>query len=122
MKSMKRKTITILLGSLFFSSCTNDSENDLIEIPIQQTVTYTNFAKGVIDSNCIICHGDTPSNGAPMSLNTYSSVKDAILNRGLLDRISRAQGADGLMPLGGSRLPQTTIDNMVQWQSDGLLE
>ena len=119
---MKRKIITILLGSLTFISCSNDSENDLIELPVQQKVTYTNYVKAVIDTNCIICHGATPSNGAPMSLDTYINVKEAVENRGLLDRISREQGAQGMMPSGGTRLPQSTIDEIKKWQTDGLLQ
>lgn len=121
--SMKNKLLLILLPSvLVISSCTNDSESDLIEAPKSETITYTNYVKAVIDSNCISCHGATPSNGAPMSLNTYSTVKNSVLTEGLLDRISRTQGANGLMPQGGSRLPQTTIDALNKWQTDGLLE
>ncbi|WP_445455275.1 hypothetical protein [Flavobacterium sp. HNIBRBA15423] len=119
---MKRKIIAILLGSLLLTSCTNDSESDLIEVTNEETITYTNYVKNVIDTNCIVCHGTTPSNGAPMSLTTYAFVKDAVLNRGLLSRISREQGAQGMMPNGGTRLPQTTIDAIIKWQTDGLLE
>ena len=50
------------------------------------------------------------------------NVKDAVINKGLLDRISRPEGASGLMPNGGPRLPQATIDLIVQWDADGLLE
>lgn len=120
---MKNKLFLFLLPSvLILTSCTNDSASDLIEAPKNETITYTNFAKAIIDNNCIVCHGATPSNGAPMSLVTYNNVRNAVLNRGLLDRISRTQGANGMMPLGGSRLPQTTIDAMTKWQTDGLLE
>lgn len=107
---------------VLLTSCSNDSEADLIESQNLNTVTYTNFAKSIIDNNCLSCHGATPSNGAPMSLNSYSLVKDAVMNRGLLDRISRVQGASGMMPNGGTRLPQTTINSMNEWQTDGLLE
>ncbi|CAM4070648.1 MULTISPECIES: hypothetical protein [Flavobacterium] len=107
---------------VLLTSCSNDSEADLIESQNLNTVTYTNFAKSIIDNNCLSCHGATPSNGAPMSLNSYSLVKDAVMNRGLLDRISRVQGASGMMPNGGTRLPQTIINSMNEWQTDGLLE
>ncbi|VXB02020.1 conserved exported hypothetical protein [Flavobacterium sp. 9AF] len=120
---MKKKTIlTLTILTTLLASCTNDSEADLVDVPNENTVTYTNYVKNVIDSNCLFCHGATPSNGAPMSLTTYSLVKDAVLNRGLLDRISRPQGSSGMMPNGGTRLPQTTIDAITKWQTDGLLE
>jgi hypothetical protein len=57
-----------------------------------------------------------------MPLINYQNVKEAIQNRGLLDRISRNEGASGLMPLGGPRLPQSVIDLIFQWNEDGLLE
>lgn len=100
--------------------CTNDSTNDLIDLGGADNITYTNTVKSIIDNNCISCHATVPVNGAPMSLTTYENVKNAVLNRGLLDRISRAQGAGGMMPNGGIRLPQTTIDKVVQWQQNGL--
>jgi hypothetical protein len=57
-----------------------------------------------------------------MSLTTYADVKNAVLNRGLLDRISRAQGSPGMMPNGGIRLPQATIDKIFEWAQNGLPE
>lgn len=109
------KKIALFLFSLLFLNCSNDSESDLTD-PQDTPKTYTNYVKGVIDGNCISCHGNTPTNGAPMSLTTYNDVKSAIETRGLIDRISRAQGAAGMMPNGGTRLPQTTIDNIIAWR------
>ena len=57
-----------------------------------------------------------------MSLVTYAQVKDAVQNQGLIDRITRQNGQSGLMPLGAPRLPQTTIDVVIQWNADGLQE
>lgn len=121
---MKHKSILIAICLPFFlSSCTNDSTDDLIDTtPISGLVTYNKNVKAIIDANCISCHGVTPTNGAPMSLVTYSQVKEAIINRGLVDRISRQNGESGLMPQGGSKLPQITIDVVTKWQTDGLQE
>jgi hypothetical protein len=119
---MKKRELTIIIVSILLFSCSNNSEDDLI-IPdsIITTKTYTNSVKSIVDANCISCHAAIPVFGAPMSLITYAQVKEALLNRGLLDRISRANGAPGLMPT-NSRLPQQTIDVVVQWNLDGLLE
>jgi hypothetical protein len=40
----------------------------------------------------------------------------------LVDRISRAQGAPGIMPKSGTRLPQATIDKIIKWKTDGFQE
>jgi mono/diheme cytochrome c family protein len=107
---------------LVLAGCTNDSTDDLVANAItpETNVTYTQNVATIINNNCIICHGTTPANGAPMSLTTYEAVKQAILERGLIDRISRPQGAEGMMPNGGTRLPQATIDIIIQWQAQGL--
>jgi uncharacterized membrane protein len=108
---------------IFFASCTNDSTNDLVnDEPIAGDVKYTQNVKSIIDANCVVCHAATPVNGAPMSLTTYAQVKEAVENRGLLDRITRDNGESGLMPNGGPKLPQATIDVVLQWNADGLQE
>lgn len=119
---MKTKLYLYLpLFALLFS-CSENSTDDLVNITLPATVTYSNSIKTIIDNNCISCHNSPPVAGAPMPLLTYQNVKDAIQNRGLLNRISRDQGTPGMMPLGGSRLPQTTIDLFAQWQNQGLAE
>lgn len=113
-------SFTIIL--LLFSYCTNDSAADLSENNIEGNATYLLNAKSIFDNNCIMCHAATPVNGAPMSLTTYEQVKDAIIHRPLVDKISRPQGAPGMMPNGGTRLPQASINMIIKWQQDGLLE
>jgi mono/diheme cytochrome c family protein len=113
---MKNKiNLFILSGFVVFTSCTTDSISDLTEPTNLNEVTYTSSVKSIIDSNCIVCHGDIPTNGAPMSLTTYENVKEAVLNRNLLDRISRTEGTSGAMPLGGPRLPQNDINAITTW-------
>lgn len=119
---MKTKLYLYLPLLAVLSSCSENSTDDLVDVTQPATVTYSNSIKTIIDNNCIGCHNSPPVAGAPMPLLTYENVKDAIQNRGLLDRISRDQGASGMMPFGGTRLPQTTIDLFVQWQNQGLAE
>lgn len=102
-------------------SCSNDSESDLNPMPPNVVVTYTSEVRPIINANCINCHGATPTNGATISLATYQNVRDAILNKGLIDRISRAQGTPGMMPFGGTRLPENSINTIIKWQTDGFL-
>lgn len=119
---MKTKLYLCLTLLTVLSSCSENSTDDLVDVTQPATVTYSNSIKAIIDNNCISCHNSPPIAGAPMPLLTYENVKDAIQNRGLLDRISRTQGAPGMMPFGGTRLPQTTIDLFEQWQNQGLAE
>ena len=113
------KTYYLILITLFFVfGCSNNSEDDLT-IPLTSNITkYAQDIKPIIDNNCVACHGATTQ----MPLATYNQVKLSVQNNGLLDRISRAQGASGMMPYQGTRMPQTTIDLINDWNTDGLLE
>lgn len=122
MKSFSILTAAALL--VLLQGCT---ARDLDELePVQQEVPQEfvtfNDVRFVFDDACQQCHSSPPQNGAPMPLVTYGQVKNAVETRGLLDRISRPEGEQGLMPLGGPRLPQSTIDLIFQWEADGLLE
>lgn len=113
-----------IFGAVLFVSCTSKTYDDLEEVqlldPVDQ-ITYQDISF-VFESVCTACHSNPPQNGAPMSLSSYSAVRNAVESRGLLDRISRNEGANGLMPLGGPRLPQQDIDLIFRWSEDGLLE
>ncbi len=113
------KTYYLILITLFFVfGCSNNSEDDLT-IPLTSNITkYSRDIKPIIDNNCVACHGSTTQ----MPLVTYNQVKLSVQNNGLLDRISRVQGASGMMPYQGTRMPQTTIDLINDWNTDGLLE
>ena len=114
----KQLFFSIAILSLIFSSCENDSESDLYSNSNNTELTYTTTIKAIITENCIMCHSQPPQNGAPMPLTTYSFLKDAVENRGLIDRISRPQGAEGMMPFGGTRLPQQKIDQIIAWKNN----
>lgn len=118
----KKKLLIGIFCSVFFYGCTSDSLSDLTEVDNITEVKYNQTIKSIIDNNCINCHGATPTSGAPNSLHTYELVKDAVLNLDLIDRISRAEGTPGFMPLGGSRLSQSDINKVIQWNADGLME
>jgi len=121
---MNLKTLFLVLSLVsILTSCTNDDPSTLIDTPpITGVATYNQNVKSIIENNCVVCHAAVPQNGAPMSLVTYDQVKEAVLNRGLLTRISLENGNSSLMPRGGPRLPQATIDVIKKWQQDGLLE
>ncbi len=121
---MKKILYTLSFLALTIFSCSNNSEDDLIDTPVAlpegQKVTYTADVKSIIDNNCIFCHNDPPVNGAPTSLITFENVSNQA--NSVLNRISRQAGENGAMPTGGPRLPQQSIDLIQQWIDDGLLE
>lgn len=119
---MKSKNYLIFATFLLIVSCTNNSEDDLTNPIVLGNTKYSTDVKPIIDSKCIVCHGDTPTNGAPMSLTTLAAVQEAIENRNLIGKISKADGALGLMPYGGPRLPQASIDIIVNWKTSGFLK
>ncbi len=111
-------TFTVLI-----LSCTNTSESDLIDqVDPQIVITYTEHIKPIFDSNCVACHSNPAINGAGVPLTTVSQVQSSIENTNLIDRINKQSGEGGFMPLGGSRMPQASIDLIIQWQSEGFAE
>ena len=112
-----KKILIIAVGVTFtfLQSCSSDSDEDydLINDSINTKVTYTNSIKPIIDANCISCHGTPPINSAPMSLNTYDQVKNAVESRNLINEIET-----GSMPPVGN-LSTTQIQQIKSWQSNG---
>ena len=114
---------------IVLSACSSNTFDDLQPIvedpmeeePVEEFVTYQDV-KFVFDNTCTACHSNPPTNGAPVPFSNYIEVRNGIINNGILDRVSRSEGDGDLMPLGGPRLPQSTIDLLNQWNDDGLLE
>ncbi len=123
MRTKLLRSIFIIVTILSISSCSQSTYDDIEEEtdPIPEIVTYQDV-KPIIDGVCLACHSNPPQNGAPMPLVSFENVKDAVQNRDLINKISKNEGDNGLMPLGGPRLPQSSIDLIVKWNTDGLLE
>lgn len=80
------------------------------------SVTYNGNIAGVMSANCTSCHGDPVSQGAPMSLTTYSQVKSYI---DII--IARVNSSTNPMPPAGL-MPTNTRNLFQQWKDGGLLE
>jgi hypothetical protein len=119
---MNTTNITLLAFlALSLVCCTNDSTSDLINFePIPEQVGYAKDIKSIIDNNCTSCHGVIPMAGSNLSLTNYDKVRDAVLNNGLITRISLEEGNSSLMPQGGPKMPQSVIDLIKKWEQDGL--
>lgn len=117
-----KRVIYSLCGLYFIlTGCSNESTSDLIDAGNVDVVKYNENIKPIIQANCIGCHGNPTENGAP-SLTTYNEVKALVQNGTIIDRISRSQGQSGMMPLGGTRLPQPIINLFGQWRDQGFQE
>ena len=116
-----KNTLLLILSAALFISCTNDSTSDLINLePIPNQVGFAMNVKSITDNNCVVCHGATPISGTNLSLTNYDQVRDAVLNKGIIKRNTKAEGSSSSMPQGGPKLPEATINIIKQWQEDGL--
>ena len=118
---MNHKQILFLtFASALFFSCTNDSTLDLINTePIADQVGFEKDVQSIIGNNCTVCHGAVPIPGTSLSLSTYEKVREAVLNKGLINRISLQEGNSSLMPQGGPKLPESTVNIVKKWQEQG---
>lgn len=117
------KLTKLLFLSVLLAACSSNTYDDVEAdiLPLPELVTYQDV-QSIFNNACLQCHSNPPQNGAPMSLEGFQSVRDAMLTGDVIDRISRPEGESGLMPLGGPRLPQNSINLIVEWLEDGLLE
>ncbi|WP_242205168.1 c-type cytochrome [Aestuariivivens insulae] len=81
-------------------------------------VTYDADIKSIMTSNCTSCHGSPTSQGAPMSLTTFSQVKANV------DKIiTRVNSSSNPMPPASNGTLSSSEKNLIQqWKDDGLLE
>ncbi|WP_152538461.1 hypothetical protein [Aquimarina macrocephali] len=119
---MKRmsKHILILFITFLLISCKKDDDGTLpITSPNpNKTTTYNNDVKTIIDDQCLRCHTIPLANGAPFALRNFKEVKIGV-GRGFVERVT--SNGNNVMPPAG-RLPQATIDIILDWKADGFLE
>lgn len=113
-----RKLFSLLIITLFFFNCTSDSTDDLTT-PTPTVATYNDNVKSIIDQSCATsgCHNAT-SNTAGLTLETFTQVKNAFINRNALGRI---ESTSSPMPPNGN-LPNTSIQIIKDWKNQGYLK
>lgn len=113
--------ICILSIFSILTSCSDSSPEDLVDNdPITQVVTYQADVFPIVQSQCISCHNDNFASGNN-SYSTYQQFRDATENGNVIDRIIRDFSDPLLMPQ-GNRLPEASINLILQWEADGYLE
>ncbi|EAS19604.1 hypothetical protein BBFL7_00150 [Flavobacteria bacterium BBFL7] len=110
-----------IIPAFMLISCTNDSTDDLTDNePITELVTYNDNIAIIIQNQCIQCHNSTSQSGG-LVLESYDDVRMSTETGSLIDRITRNVGDPLIMPQNG-QLPPTSINLIIQWQTDGYLE
>lgn len=115
---MQKLKLTIFISCLSFfaltSSCSEDSEEEMKPDIEQETLTYTNDIKTIIDAKCNACHG----NGQSPSLTTFAEVSAKV------SRIkARAIDAKNMPPVNSSfSLEESEITKLSTWISQGAKE
>ena len=122
MKILKTIFLTSLLVSL--NSCDNDSpeEDTMIDpdpTPVMNDITYEKDVKPIIDANCIECHSNPPTNGAPISFITFADVQS---RSGSIS--ARMKSTSNPMPPAsrGGLLDATIVKVVDDWIAGGLKE
>lgn len=115
-------TLILLLTALGCSSSDNN-EGVMVPDPTDDgnngndpdpgSISYAADIRPIIQSNCVSCHGDPPTNSAPMKLTTLDDLKDAAENRGLLGRLNSSTNPmppSGMLPAATRKLIEDWID------------
>lgn len=113
---MKKLCVLLLLMAPFVLQFCSSSKNAAKKQPGK--LTYTANVQSLIAANCSPCH--FPPKGNKKPLDTYFSVTaniDSIINR-----IQKNPGDKGFMPFKHPKLSDSTINVLVQWKKDGLIE
>ena len=125
---MKTNELIILSLLMLFTfcvhSCSNDSVDDFVTDNIDTSggsgdgtpITYNGNVKSIMQSSCVSCHSSPPVNGAPFALVNYSQVSQRA--NSILNVMNKQSGTANAMPPSG-RLPQSTIDIIQQWITNG---
>jgi hypothetical protein len=97
--------------------------NRLQNVGFRAQVTYTKDVNSILVATCQPCHIEStnPNFAARIKhVNNYANAKAAATI--ILDRVSRAQGATGMMPRNGTRLSEERIATIRRWIEDGVGE
>lgn len=114
--------LTIFLFYIFnlSTSCTYDSEEDLLEDYLCDTsnIRYNDLTYIFIDI-CAVCHDDNPPR-VGIKMNSYENVKTSINTGKVIPAIKHT--GPYKMPYGQSKLSECDIDKIEAWINAGMPE
>ena len=95
--------------------------NKQVDAGFRPQIGYATDVNVILVASCQPCHvvgGGASWDSRVKHVNNYDVAKGIAAT--ILDRVSRAQGATGMMPRGGTRLSDDKIATIKQWIDDGL--
>jgi uncharacterized membrane protein len=110
-KKWKYPLLGCSMGLFVLAGCVGSDDSADMMVPMD--VTYEGNIRAIVQNNCIMCHTDPPVNEAPMPLNTYDALRNAVETRPLLTRInsiSNPMPPTGLLPDAPRALIQEWVD------------
>lgn len=111
---MKKLLVLILLLSLFtLEFCTSSRKGKAVV-----KTTYATNVQQIITANCSPCH--IPPNNRKKAYDNYIAVKADIED--ILKRVQMNPEERGFMPMKHPKLADSTINVIIKWKADGLLE
>ena len=111
---MKKVWILLLASAPFVLQFCSSSKN-AVKAP---AITYTGKVQPLLVANCSPCH--FPPKGNKKAYDNYAAVKGDI--DPILERINKNPGDKGFMPFKHPKLPDSTINVLVQWKKAGMPE
>lgn len=113
---MKKFSVLLLIFFAFVLQFCSSTKN--VATTNEFRTNYATHIQPIIVANCSPCH--FPPKGNKKAYNNYNAVKIDIDS--ILVRVSKNPGDKGFMPFKHPKLPDSTINVLVQWKKDGLLE
>ena len=114
----------VLIYILSFSSCYYDNLerlNPTSACDSTGTITYSGNIKSIIDNNCTSCHsGASPSGN--ISLDTYTSVKNAGITGKLYNSITWASGTSPMPKGSNAKIDDCSIIKIKKWIDTSYLQ
>ncbi|TSE10867.1 MULTISPECIES: hypothetical protein [Aquimarina] len=124
MKNISKKFL-LLLTVIFCFNCSSSDDTEPMPDGGPDTnpnpnkiTTYDADVKAIIDGQCLRCHTIPLAEGATFPMRNFQETIDGV-NRDLVLFV-QSSGANVMPPSG--RLPQATIDIILDWEADGFLE
>lgn len=110
---MKHFFFIFTLGSMLLFSCTRDKITP-IDQQCNSTISFANEVLPIMEANCAGCHQPGNVSGG-YDLSTYNAISE---NANAIIGSMKANGYQ-LMPIGGPALPDSTIQKIACWISQG---
>jgi hypothetical protein len=119
MKILKNIALIIAASFLLFSNCTYNNEvdyfNDTTNLCKTDSMSFKTDVYPVLQNSCIGCHGNFGAS-AGINLEGYDNVKK---NSSIMMKAIQHKFGYQLMPQGGPKLPDCTINQLNAWIAQG---